>query len=445
MTNNMGKNIVRSNIPILVLLIAVLTNAATEVANAEPLYVIADIDAQPVPLHTYNIGIDGTLSFQGEYDIPHYSSGAVGLAVDSDSKYLFVTYADSDIIQLINATTMTDAGSTTAQGASSLAGIVYDHDKHLLYCVDRGTEKLYVFDWDAKTTSLTPVPGSPFTLVESRAYGIALDEINDLLYVASNWIFIRVYNTSDWSLIDTIDTGFTTVSIAVDSINGFMYIGGGYTYVDYLTQYNLATGAKKSVLTEPDAGVMGIAVDPATGFVYISTGRNYISGGDNIRVYDTELKQIDVIAIDGDPTGIAIPNRDIGPNPLFLSKSVAEAEVGEDGSVSVGDTIVYNICFGSTDKSYNLTNISITDTLPEEVSFVTADGDGVFGQYDLNTRTYTWSIFSLAPGFQGDCLKLMVQVEPDTTPGTIITNSAIIDSNETRPTTASVDVVYKSN
>jgi DNA-binding beta-propeller fold protein YncE len=444
MTNNMGKNIVRSNIPILVLLIAVFTNAVTEVANAEPLYVIADIDAQPVPLHAYNIGIDGTLSFQGKYDIPHYSLGAVGLAVDSDSKYLFVTYAGSDIIQLINATTMADAGTAIAQGANSLAGIVYDHDKKRLYCADRHTDKLYVFDWDAITTTLTPVQSSPFTIVDSLAYGIALDEINDLLYVASNWIFIRVYNTSDWSLKDTIDVGFTTVSIAVDSTNGLMYIGGGYTYVDYLTQYNLATGTKRSVLTEPDAGVMGIAVDPATGFVYISTGRNYLPGGDNIKVYDTDLKQIDVIAINGDPTGITIPNIDTSPNPLFLSKSVTEAEVGEDGSVSVGDTIVYNICFGSTDKSYNLTNISITDTLPGQVSFVTADGDGVFGQYDLNKHAYTWSISSLAPGFQGDCLRLMVQVELDTAPGTIITNSAIIDSNETRPATASVDVIYKN-
>jgi len=109
---------------------------------------------------------------------------------------IFITTEASGEIQLIEATKMVDAGTTIAPDATNLAGIVYDHDKSLLYCVDRGKNNLYVYNWQPETATLTHVSGSPFTLRNASAFGIALDEIDDLLFVANNSNTVCVYSTS---------------------------------------------------------------------------------------------------------------------------------------------------------------------------------------------------------------------------------------------------------
>jgi hypothetical protein len=243
---------------------------------------------------------------------------------------------------------MADIGSTLAPGATNLAGIVYDLNKRLLYCVDRRTENLYVYNWDPNTVTLTPVSGSPFTLTGSYAYGIALDMTNGLLYVANNSNKVRVYNTSDWSLARTISLSRIAVSIAVDANRGFLYLGGGYVADDdfetrfnpYLTRYNLATGTETAVQVESDGGVIGLGINVTTGFIYITTGRNNDTGGDNLKVYNTALSLIDVVSIGGNPTGLVIPRREVGYNPLNFSKDIDWSSMDEVGSVPVGGTIV---------------------------------------------------------------------------------------------------------
>ena len=111
---------------------------------------------------------------------------AEGLALDPGSQRLFVTYVSSNIIEVVNAATLQSVGTVTAPGANSLAGIVYDYDKELLYCVARGTSKLYVYQWRPAFDELVPLPGSPLRLEGAEAHGIALDEIKDELYVGGN-------------------------------------------------------------------------------------------------------------------------------------------------------------------------------------------------------------------------------------------------------------------
>lgn len=440
------KNVLSANTFLLLLASAILIATVTETAVAKSLYVIADINRRPTPVQAYDIGADGTLAFQTQHDIPRHMVGAVGITIDSDSGYLFVTYEASDVIQLIDATTMEALGTTVAPDAKELAGIVYDHEKRLLYCVNRGTDLLYVYDWEPKTATLTHVPDSPITLEGTlTAYGIALDEIDDLLYVADRNKTIKVYSTSDWSLMDTISVSRFAISIAVDVMNGYLYTGGGYVYNNYLTQYHLATGTEKEVQVEPDAGVIGLGVDTDTGLVYVSTGKDNEPGGDNIRVYDTSLNQIDFVPAIGNPTGLAIPGKDIGYNPLNLKKIVVRGAVGKTTSgkiksVGAGRTITYGICFDNNDNDYTVTDVFIVDTLPEEVSFVTADDDGVGGRYDPNTHTYKWSYSSLPPG-SSTCLELTVLVNQDVKVGTTITNFVTINSNQTPPSTTRLDVV----
>jgi uncharacterized repeat protein (TIGR01451 family) len=124
---------------------------------------------------------------------------------------------------------------------------------------------------------------------------------------------------------------------------------------------------------------------------------------------------------------------------LDLSKIVIGSVVGEIEYVDVNETAVYSICFDNANDSA-ATNVSIVDTLPKEVTFVTADGNGVFGQYDKKAHAYRWSYPSLPPG-SSTCLELVARVKEGTAPATTVTNVVTVDSNETLPTTASVDVV----
>jgi fimbrial isopeptide formation D2 family protein len=450
------KNLIKSNVLLALLATAILTTAVTTTVTAKSLYVIADIlgasESNVQPVQAYDIGVDGTLTFQAQHDIPHSMLGAVGMAIDSDSGYIFITYENGNDIQLLDPLKMANAGRITAPDATDLAGIVYDHEKGLLYTVDRRINNLYVYNWFPETTTLTHVPGSPFALRNARAYGIALNEIDDLLYVANASNTVTVYRTSDWNLVNSITLSRIAISIAIDVKNGFLYTGGGYAGNMFLTQYHLATGTEKEVQVEPDAGVMGLAVDADTGLIYLNTGMNNQPGGDNLLVYDKALNQIDIVAAIGNPTGLAIPGKNIGYNPLNLKKQVlrgASAGAGPDEmkTVTPGDTFTYGIYFDNN-NNYKVTDVTIVDTLPKEVTFVTADDDGVNGfyHYDEQTRiqTYTWTYKELPPG-TSTLLEITVQVNPDIDAGTIIKNSVTINTNETPPTTTSVDILTTTN
>ncbi len=445
-------NVLKANVPLVFLALGLFAMAATNTATAKSLYVIADIKGASVdktqPVQAYDIGVDGTLTFQAQHDIPHRMLGAVGMAIDADSGYVFITYEAGDEIQLLDPITMTDAGTTIAPDAKDLAGIVYDHHKGLLYTVDRRQNTLYVYKWDPKTRTLTHVEGSPFTLRRASSFGIALDEIDDLLYVANATNTVTVYRTSDWALVNSITLSRLAISIALDVRNGFMYTGAGWADNFYLTQYHLATRTEKEVQVEPDGGVMGLDVDRNTSLVYMSTGRNNVPGGDNLLVYDKALRQVDFIPAIGNPTGLAIPGKDIGFNPLNLKKTavrgVSESTTpGGMPSVGAGDTMTYGIAFDNK-NSFTVTGVSIIDTLPSQVAFVAAVDDGINGRYDPKTHTYRWSYPSLPPG-SSTVLELTVDVAQDVEVGTVITNTVTINSNETPPTTTSFDVVVENN
>jgi fimbrial isopeptide formation D2 family protein/uncharacterized repeat protein (TIGR01451 family) len=456
MKNKNRQKVLSSNTFLAILAIVILTTAITNTAMPKSLYVIADIlgasESRTQPVQAYDIGVDGTLTFQAQLDIPHSMLGAVGMAIDADSGYLFITYEAGNDIQLLDPYTLSDAGRVRAPDAHNLAGIKYDHDKGLLYTVDRRSHFLYVYNWYPETTTLTHVPGSPFTLENAHAYGIALDEIDDLLYVSNASNTVTVYRTSDWKLVDTITLSRIAISIAVDVMNGFLYTGGGYAGNFFLTQYHLATDTEKEVQVEPDAGVMGLRVDPDTGLVYMSTGRDTVAGGDNLLVYDKALNQIDIIHAIGNPTDLAIPIRDIGYNPLNLTKQVirganTSADFDDMMTVEAGSTYTYGISF-QNNNDFSVTDVTIVDTLPDEVAFVMATDDGVNGHYnfDENTgkQTFTW-IYQELPPKTSTLLEITVQVNSDIAAGTIITNSVTINSNQTPPSTTGVDVIVTSN
>ena len=212
-----------------IILAAAMLCVMNGLALAKSLYAIAGINASPTPIRAYNINPDGTLTFQAEYGVTYLGWGAVGLAVDTASEALFVTYELSNIIQLVDAKTMTGIGSTTAPGASNLAGIVMDEAKKLLYIVDRYTTNLFVYRWDAATKTLTLVAQPTLAnLGGYGAFGIGLDKKNNHLYVANLTNVLHYYNTNDWSLAGTITAAGAAINVAIDEKNGLVYSGAGW-------------------------------------------------------------------------------------------------------------------------------------------------------------------------------------------------------------------------
>lgn len=150
----------------LVSLIALLT-AFSSTSNAKSVYAIIDHGWRDVvPYHApakiaaYRINADQIdLQKTSTLDPNYYPTGSykgpVGLAIDSESEYMFVTheslagYGGLEGIQLINAKTMVDEGVIEVQGAPDLAGIVFDNERRKVYAVERGTNKLFVLLWDA--------------------------------------------------------------------------------------------------------------------------------------------------------------------------------------------------------------------------------------------------------------------------------------------------------
>lgn len=451
MKSKMTKKVFKTQTIRLWLAAVLFVMVVPRLATAKSLYLIADIGSlsEPTqPIDVYDLGPDGSLTFQSRHDIPRDMLGAMGIAIDSDNGFLFITYEASDEIQVLDARTMTDVATIIAPDAKDLAGIVYDHDKKKVYCVDRGNDLLYIYDWDPETRTISHAPDSPSMLWAASTYGIALDEFDDLLYVANASKTVTIYDTFNWRKVGRIKLDRTAISIAVDAQRGLLYTGAGFKGDMFLTQYDLAMGTVKEVQVEPDAGVIGLGVNVDTGYVYLNTGMNNKPGGDNLQAYDTELNLIDSIPINGDATGLVVPLKDISLNPLDLKKTIVRGAshsgaAGGMPTVGAGDTVTYGIHFNNFTGT-TVTDVSVVDMLPSEVIFVSADDDGISGSYDPKTHSYTW-LYSSWPPEVPTTLELVVQVGKDVGTGTVISNTVMISSNQTPPTTKRRDVITGHN
>jgi uncharacterized repeat protein (TIGR01451 family) len=103
------------------------------------------------------------------------------------------------------------------------------------------------------------------------------------------------------------------------------------------------------------------------------------------------------------------------------------------GCVDVGGTITYTICYDNLQNPDTaLHNVTLNDTLPAGVTFVSASPSWT---YDAGTRNVTWDIGTVQAEAPETCVTLTVRVNAGTE-GATIENCAAIESDETEPTTA---------
>ena len=406
-------------------------------AEAKSAYVIANLNANPIPVQAYDVQTNLIVLQETNY-IPDRNGGAVGLAIDSDSAYLFATYEFSGVIEIIDATTMNSKGQVSAPGASNLAGIVVDEDKNKVYTAHRGSNNLYVYDWDATTETLTPdpiaLPGDYIDLLGSAIhpatptiYGIALDEINDILYVSSypNNI-IRYYDTNTWACLGSFTTTPRAMGIAVDANRGFVYSGGWSDYM--ISKYDLSDGTETIQVVGGSTKPIGFAVDDLTGNVLVTTKDGSAPYRDVLLMYDSNLVELHKTTDLGDPTGVTVPRSDISYNKLNLEKTDGVTTVLEGGQLT------YTITFDNVANNDLVTGITLVDKLPPEVTFVEATGP--LAAYDDVNHEVSWTIDDLAANAPIQTVTVTVTVNSGTL-GSTLNNAVTINGNEqgTGPTT----------
>jgi uncharacterized repeat protein (TIGR01451 family) len=121
-----------------------------------------------------------------------------------------------------------------------------------------------------------------------------------------------------------------------------------------------------------------------------------------------------------------------GPSgPVLSIQKIAAAD-----SVMAGENITYNILVANT-SSQTLSQVKVTDELPPQVSFVSADNGGV---YNPGTGVVTWELGTFNPG-DWKSLTLVVKVDSSTPDGTIIHNKAVATALRHPPVESEDEVV----
>ena len=422
----------------------IVTTAIAATAKARSVFVISDIGTDPWDTHkiqAYRIQ-DSNLVYQNYYNsvlpLP------ISLAIDADSEFLFITHEYASVyypgnqIEIVNAKTMQYVDTVIVADAAGLAGIVVDQGKQKVYTMQRSTNHLFVYSWNPIEKELTPDLPYPYYIELQacyQAYGLALDEENDRLYVADNTTDVKYYDTNDpnWSKLGQFIVSHEAVGIAVDVNNQYVYTGSGRFGGMFLSQYDLSADPNTAETTvDVNSPVLGIAVDQATSLVYLTTfgdhDDHYYQNppNDRLMVYDSNLNQLWVSDDIGNPAGVAVEGNVSYKFPLLLSKI---DDVNDGNCVLPGDYITYTITYGNSitdtnDPNYvgTVNDVVITDYLSEAV-----DPNNPFDpNYNSNDHTYTWNIGVLGPG-DSNYVTLTVKVNNLAEPLGTITNYCEID------------------
>jgi uncharacterized repeat protein (TIGR01451 family) len=436
MSKRMKVSVLRAALVALLVLVMVGVVAPTSHAHPKSLYLASDHHSSQ--FDAWEIKPDGTVDYQATYTL-QYSTDPAGIAIDEDSGVIFITSEFSGGVEMVDPVTLDPID--VSSGPSNLAGIDVDDVDDIVYAVQRYTNQLYIFLWDEVNQTLTQdaVVSLPNC---SGAFGLALDEFTDVLWVADGASgVVRAYDVdvASWSDISEVPAlsfqpSHVPIDIAVDRIRGYAYTVsmryGAWTPPgagsNLLSKYDLATSTE----TTADLGChgVGVTVDEVTGYAYVTVSP-YCGGSyqGEIQSWDpstTPLTQIDVDTVSGSPAGIATAN--VSYNPLKLAKN--DLIVGE---VYIGSTFTYEITYENP-HPYDVHNVTIVDTLPSELDFVSASDGGV---YDPNTHTVTWDVGDLPAETPPTTLELVVKVNQTATPDSTIYNYATVTGDEVPSTT----------
>ena len=96
-------------------------------------------------------------------------------------------------------------------------------------------------------------------------------------------------------------------------------------------------------------------------------------------------------------------------------------------AIDPGAMLTYDISFNNDSNTYSIIDLTLTDPLPAEVSFIEDLSVGQPGHYNSSSHSYTWEASELLPGEEVH-LNLLVKVDDDVTPESTISNEVTLSA-----------------
>ena len=261
---------------------------AGEVLKRDTVFVIKDFQGiyyTSFPMGIYDVN-GNTLTEQKTIDVPTPRHSAVGLAVSTKNKLIFVSHEASDTVDVINGETGAALPDLQIPGTGNIAGIVVSESRNRFYAVNRSSNNVFVYDMKSDGT-VTRIIGEEF----SASYGVyGIDVWENKLYCTHGYSnVVTIYDLDTKVEVDRYTTtGFKNMAIAVngiDSSNVLVYTTwtNQSTLSSTVTQYNVNTDVEKFIVLGRDG--RGLSVNPALGLVYAVAGDSGDGMAPELRTY----------------------------------------------------------------------------------------------------------------------------------------------------------------
>ena len=414
--------------------------------SAKSMFAIGNMYGAPTTvILSYDLQLEG-IQKQELLNIPNHGTGAYDMSVEPYNELLFISFRNSNVVEVVYAPLLTSWGFAELGEITNPASIKYNNETNTLLALERNTNKLYPYTWHYQDITFTFTnPFAPYyTELENIVSGqdLAFDEENNLLYVADSTQKLVHYYTiydmycckNDLAYSGSIKVDQKPTSIAVDD-GQYLYIANN-SYGSKILQYDLKSTAVRSYELALDSYVMKLAVDQFTGNVFVSLSTT--SGINKILVLDDILEELYILEDEEIvwPSGMCIPDVDIGYNPFNVQKN--------DGVftwISPNKIMRYTISYQNL-LNYQLDDVLITDWLPSD-QHVSMHNVSTGGVYDQQEHLITWDVGSLPAG--GDQEEVWVDVRVLSgiqTPDTLINYCTI--GNDDLTTTKYVQTLVKS-
>jgi hypothetical protein len=215
-----------------------------------------------------------------------------------------------------------------SNGALTVSGMWGLENVPTELAVDQSSDHLYVpFARNGVVKEYDSSGNAVGAIDTSFPTGVAVDQANGMVYVASLFGSITVYEPNGTE-VKSFSTGFSfptgPTSVAVDS-TGKVYVanGGGLERTKGITKVFNSSGTQLGILTE--ASSRGLAVDPSDNHVYVDEGARvaeFDSSGDEVNA----------------PTGVGLLSGSIGL--AADSGTIAASNPGQANVAAFGPAVV---------------------------------------------------------------------------------------------------------
>jgi len=369
---------------LMVLAVAVMgfsTIANAEVLKRDTVYVIPSMEGTSVsfPISAYKVENDGTLTHVKTVDVNSTRWSAVGLAVCTKNKRIFVSHEAIDTVEVLDGETFERLPDITIPGTSDIAGMVFSEDRGRLYLVDRRNPHIFVYTVNA-LGDVVRVLGEEF----DADYGVwGVDVWDNKLYCThgyDGYNVVTIYDLNTGLKVDEYPTSSAlNMAIAVDgsdSSNVLVYTTwtNQSTSPSIVTQYNVNTDVEKRIDLQRDG--RGLSVNPALGHVYAVAGDSYDTTASELRTYGkdqfTYTTPTTPTPLDSDALMVGRDATDVfAAGITFNPSAYIEMIDPADKNLTVGENVTFEVTIRNPSDEYNMTLYNMEDHYnTSDISFI---------------------------------------------------------------------------